>query len=84
LWNWVSAFQGIAISNCPIGIQLAGTSDGGILLLDSSATNVPLVFQTVGNKHIFIERFTATNVNTIVSTGLPGAPGATVQVPGWR
>jgi len=84
LWNWVSAFQGIALSNCPIGIQLCGNADGGILLLDSSATNVPLVFQTTGNKNIFIERFTATNVDTIVSTGLPGSPGGTVQVPGWR
>lgn len=84
IWNWVSAFQGIALANCPIGIQLAGNAAGGVLLLDSSATNVPLVFQTVGSKHIFIERFTATNVNTIVSTGLPGAPGATVRVDGWR
>ena len=84
IWNWVSAFQGISLANCPIGIQLAGNADGGVLLLDSEATNVPLVFQTVGTKHIFIERFTATNVDTIVSTGLPGAPGATVQVPGWR
>ena len=42
-----------------------------MLLLDSSATNVPLVFQTTGNKEIFLERFTATNTTMIASTGLP-------------
>ena len=84
IWNWVSAFQGLALSNCPIGIQLCGNNDGGLLLLDSSATNVPLVLQTVGAQHIFIERFTATNVTMVSSTGLPGLPGGMLQIPGWR
>ena len=84
LWNWVSGFQGISLSNCPIGIIFGGNADGGLLLLDSTATNVPIVIQTVATKHVFLERFTATNVNTIVSTGLPGAPGTTLNVPGWR
>ena len=84
IWNWVSAFQGLTLADCPIGIQLCGSNDGGLLLLDSSATNVPLVLQTVGAQHIFLERFTATNVTMIASTGLPGLPGGSLAVPGWR
>lgn len=84
IWNWVSAFHGLEISDCPIGIQLCGSNDGGLLLLDSSATNIPLVLQTVGAQHIFLERFTATNTTMIASTGLPGLPGGTLTVPGWR
>ena len=84
IWNWLSAFQGLSVANCPIGIQFCGTSDGSVLLIDSQATNVPLVFQATGNVHIFLERFTANNVNTIVSTGLAGKPGGTVVVPAWR
>lgn len=84
IWNWVSAYQGLALADCPVGVQFAGNADGSFLLLDSSATNVPLVFQTAANKNIFLERFIADNVTTIVSTGLPGAPGGRVSVPGWR
>ena len=82
IWNWVSAFQDLTLADCPIGIQLAGNAAGGILLLDSSATNVPLVFQTTGNKHIFIERFTGVNVTMVASSGL--TCGGSCSVPGWR
>jgi hypothetical protein len=84
IWNWLSSFQGLSVANCPIGIQFCGGSDGSMLLLDSVASNVPLVFQATGNVHIFLERFTAVNVTTIVSTGLAGKPGGTVVVPAWR
>jgi len=84
IWNWVSAFAGLSLSNCPIGIQLCGNNDGGLLLLDSSATDVPLVLQTTGIQHIFLERFTALNVTMIASSGLPGSPGSSLYVPGWR
>ena len=84
IWNWLSVFVGLSVANCPIGIQFCGNSDGSMALIDSEATNVPLVFQADGTVHIFLERFTANNVNTIVSTGLAGKPGGTVVVPGWR
>lgn len=80
--NWVSAYQGLTLADCPIGIQLAGNAAGGILLLDSSATNVPLVFQTTGSKHLFIERFTGVNVTMVASSGLNC--GGSCTVPGWR
>jgi glucan 1,3-beta-glucosidase len=83
-WDWVSAWVGFSISNCPIGFQFPGTSDGSILLIDGLATNVPLVVQARGGNNIFVERMTATNVTMIVSTGLPGKAGGTVTVPGWR
>jgi len=84
IWNWLSVVSGLSVANCPIGIQFCGNSDGSIALIDSVATNVPLVFQADGTVHIFLERFTANNVNTIVSTGLAGKPGGTVVVPAWR
>lgn len=80
----MSVFSGLSLANCPIGVSFCGNSDGSIALLDATATNVPLVFQADGTVHIFLERFTAVNVNTIVSTGLPGKPGGTVAVPAWR
>jgi glucan 1,3-beta-glucosidase len=84
IWNWLSVFVGVSVSNCPIGVQFCGNSDGSMALIDSFATNVPLVFQADNTVHIFLERFTATNVSTIVSTGLAGKPGGTVVVPAWR
>ena len=45
IWNWHSSFLSLSVANCPIGIQFCGASDGSIAILDSVATNVPLVFQ---------------------------------------
>lgn len=83
-WDWVSAWIGFSVSNCPIGFQFPGSNDGSILLIDGQASNIGLMVQARGGNNIFVERLNATNVPMIVSTGLPGKSDGTITVPGWR
>ena len=84
-WDWISAWVGLTLSNCPIGIQFAGNADGSILVIDTTATNVPVLVEAAPQVHVFLERVLTNNVQTIVSgaTGLPGSAG-TLTTPAWR
>jgi hypothetical protein len=55
-----------------------------MILIDSFATDIPLLFQSTGSVRIFLERLTANNVPMIVSSGLPGKANAIVQIDAWR
>jgi hypothetical protein len=83
-WDWVSAWVGFSVSNCPIGFQFPGSNDGSILLIDGQASDIPLMVQARGGNNIFVERLNATNVPMIVSTGLTGNASGSIMVPGWR
>ena len=84
IWDWQYSYMGMSLSNCPIGISFCGGSDGSMILMDSVATDIPLLYQSTGTVRIFLERLTANNVPMIVSSGLPGKANAIVQVDAWR
>jgi glucan 1,3-beta-glucosidase len=84
IWDWQYSYVGMSLSNCPIGISFCGANDGSMILIDSVATDIPLLFQSTGSVRIFLERLTANNVPMIVSSGLPGKANAIVQIDAWR
>lgn len=86
IWNWVFAFLGLNITNCPTGITFTGSATGSLALLDSSFTNVNLAIQTdfpATTRGLLLDRVLATNVPQI-TYGLPGNPAGAVFIPSWR
>lgn len=86
IWDWTWAFVGMNLSNCPVGIQFNDNSDGSLLLIDSSASNVPTLVATSAAQeavvHLYFERLTTTNVQ-VITNGLNGNPSGTTYTPSW-
>ena len=87
IWDWVFTFTDLHLSNCPLGIQFTGNSDGALLLLDSTSNNVNTLVSTAYPQEpvtrLFFERLVATNTAEI-TTNLPGNSQGTVSIASWR
>jgi len=87
-WNWVWAFLGLSIADCPVGIDFQGGAAGSLMLLDSSAVNVSTAVLTdfpnaTGTGNLLLERFAGTQV-PLVTAGVPGSATGTVFIPALR
>ena len=89
LWSWTITFSNLRVENCPIGITFLGNSAGSLVLVDATFINVTLGVKTSyspgqawnNSAVIYLERLTASNVDTI-TPGLPGGPGI-VNIASW-
>jgi glucan 1,3-beta-glucosidase len=87
-WSWTLTFTNLTLENCPVGITFTGSQAGALVLVDATFSNVSYGIQTdwANGKPwedaatLYLERLTATNVQTITA-GLPG--GASLTIDSW-
>ncbi|KAK0111212.1 hypothetical protein ONS95_001586 [Cadophora gregata] len=97
IWDWGWTYQGISVTNCTTGINMAsggrtGQSVGSVTIIDSTFTNTKIAISTAHDAtsmpltagSLIIEKVTINNVGVAVqgSTG-PLLSGGTTTIGGW-
>lgn len=95
LWNWGWTYKSLNIIDCAIGIDIGSANVGGMILIDSTFTNVSKAIITgrsptnkTGQGSLVMEGVTFNNVPTVLEgpggmVYLAGTFGGTVYEPGY-